>query len=156
MRRFTAMAKPKIDSFSQMKDVFASIERFWNYNDVLAFGLVFLGICACFWAAHTSHSVGVAIALLAGMAGIMSVRPEMGILEKLAWVILLVSFTVLEVIAINHQDEVNAANLAVQASAIRDIGNTAQRNLLAITGGDSYVYAVPIATTTQSKTPFLG
>jgi len=59
------------------------------------------------WAGFWPRSPGVSIGLLALVAGIMSVRPQMRPAEKAAWVFVLVAFAVLEVHAINRGDEEN-------------------------------------------------
>ena len=48
------------------------------------------------------------------VAGVMSLRPEMHVAEKIAWILILVSFTYLEVRAIGISDQKNETARAVQ------------------------------------------
>src|ERR1700683_1851693 len=61
--------------------------------------------------------------MLALVAGVMSLRPEMHIWEKCAWILLLVTFTYLEVHAIGISDKNNQEIRNTQNSAFNGIVN---------------------------------
>lgn len=82
-------------------------EEIWNRHKAVSFGLVLGALGLALFAAYHPLSPGISIGLLALMAGIMSVRPEMHIFEKMAWIVILIAFTVLEVRAIGKSDEDN-------------------------------------------------
>jgi hypothetical protein len=92
-----------------MRRFIARVELFWNKNPYLAFGLLIAGAGAAIWTHLHPQSPGYAIGLLALAAGIMSVRPQMQFLEKLAWVAILVTFTYQEMKAIKQNDIENKA-----------------------------------------------
>jgi uncharacterized membrane protein len=87
--------------------LFSGIERLWNTSKLVALMLVFVFIGLCLWAIFRPQSPGVSIGMLGLVAGIMSVRPKMHILEKIAWICILIVFAVLEVRAIRRGDEAN-------------------------------------------------
>ena len=92
---------------SDMADLVSKAEEAWKNSKALSCALISLGAILALWAGLTNQSPGVSIGLLALVAGVMSLRPEMRLLEKAAWVVILVAFTVLEVRAINRNDEEN-------------------------------------------------
>lgn len=92
-----------------MKDFLKTIETFWNHNQVIAWLLVIVTLGLVIWSKVQAKSPGVAIGLLALAAVVMSVRPEMRPAEKFAWVLLLISFTLVEFQAITKSDERNEA-----------------------------------------------
>lgn len=98
-------------------------ESFWNGNRTLAWVLVLIATGFALWTGFVPQSPGVAIGLLAGAAGIMSVRPKMRPAEKFAWVAVLVSFTVLEIVAIGRADKAAEATRENQNEAFRGIAN---------------------------------
>jgi hypothetical protein len=65
-----------------------------------AIALAAVGLGTAYWALHTSQLPGISIGLLAFAAGIMSLRPEMKLLEKMSWVIILSCFLLAEVSSI--------------------------------------------------------
>jgi hypothetical protein len=67
--------------------------------------LVLVATAIALWDYRHPHSPGWSIGMLALMAGIMSLRPDMAFPEKLAWVLILVAFTHLEVEAIRVNDK---------------------------------------------------
>ncbi|WP_158819233.1 hypothetical protein [Granulicella sp. S156] len=76
------------------------------------------------WFILHPQSPGVCIGLLALVAGIMSVRPDhMHIYEKVAWIVLLISFTVLEVRAIGRSDKDNQEARQRQNEQFQRIAN---------------------------------
>src|SRR5579859_5025714 len=89
-------------------------ERFWKESRLLAWALVLLGMCAAVCTYYFPQSPGVSIGMLACVAGIMSVRPDMHIAEKLAWIVVLVAFTTWEVRAIYRNDATNIQDLMRQ------------------------------------------
>src|SRR5664280_1120660 len=98
-------------------------ENIWNTNRILAWGLVLTGVGLALWAGFYPKSPGVSIGLLAGVAGVMSVRPKMLPAEKFAWVAVLVAFTILEVHAIKMSDENNRSTRDSQNKAFGDIAD---------------------------------
>lgn len=104
-----------------MRYFWQEVEFFWNKNRALAWILVLLGMGLALWTGVCPQSPGVSIGLLAGAAGIMSVRPKMHPVEKLAWVVVLVSFTILEVLAIGRADKAAEATRAAQTAAFSAI-----------------------------------
>jgi len=92
-------------------------ERIWNDSRALAWTLVLAGIGLALWVGFYPKSPGVSIGLLAGVAGIMSVRLKMHPAEKFAWVAVLVAFTILEVHAIKVSDQKNEDTRTAQNKA---------------------------------------
>lgn len=102
----------------------------------------FGGVC---WLWYHPQPPGVSIGLLALVAGIMSVR-EMPTLEKMAWVAILIAFTVFEVDAIQKAELDNAAKNQAILNGIRQETST---TLDALTGGDSYTVVTPLLITNE-------
>lgn len=109
------------ESMGVMREFWSKAESCWNRNRILAWALVLSGIWLVLWSGFSPQSPGFSIGLLAGAAGIMSVRPKMHTAEKFAWVAILVSLTVLEVMAIGRSDKA--------ASATRDAQNLAFKTI---------------------------
>jgi hypothetical protein len=107
-----------------MADFVSKAEEFWKHSKVLAWILVLTAMGAVLFATYWSPSPGVSIGLLACAAGIMSVRPEMHFYEKLAWILVLISFTILEVRAIVKSDQENFANLINQNSKFKETNDS--------------------------------
>lgn len=80
------------------------VENAWKNSPTVARSLVFLAMCIALWATIWPQSPGISIGLLALVAGIMSLRPEMHIYEKAAWVLILIVFAMLEIYAIGRND----------------------------------------------------
>jgi hypothetical protein len=95
------------EKIPDMPDVTHRLETFWNKSKIVAWLLVLSATGLALWATYFPFSPGVSIGLLALAAGIMSLRPEMHIFEKMAWIAVLIVFTVLEVRAIGKSDEDN-------------------------------------------------
>jgi hypothetical protein len=93
----------------------------WNNSKIVAWALVLAGMGLALWAAYCPRSPGVAIGMLALVAGIMSLRPEMHVWEKCAWIIVLIAFTILEVHAIGVSDKNNEGVRDRQNKAFDDI-----------------------------------
>jgi hypothetical protein len=102
-----------------MVDFVAWIEDTWKTSSVLAWVLVLLGFGAVVLTFFFPQSPGVSIGLLACAAGIMSLRPDMHIYEKMAWIVVLISFTVWEIRAINKSDNENLLTLMNQNSQFK-------------------------------------
>jgi hypothetical protein len=96
-------------------------ENQWNHNRKLAAILLFAAIGAALWASFNPQSPGVCIGLLALVAGVMSVRPEMHIYEKMLWVVVLIVFAILEVLAIGRSDKTNEAARDLQNKQFAEI-----------------------------------
>ena len=94
-------------------------EEIWDHNRAVAWILVLIGMGFVLFTTYFPQSPGFSIGLLACAAGIMSVRPEMHLYEKIAWVTILISFTFLEVRAINTTDSENLATLMNQNSQFK-------------------------------------
>jgi hypothetical protein len=139
------------ESISTMDQLWKQAEFHWNNNRVLAWVLVLIGIALALWAGFFPQSPGVSIGLLAAAAGVMSLRPEMHPLEKFAWVIILVAFTILEVHAINVGDKKNEAILTTQKLAFQSIADGLASSITASKGQyDSTIKHVDgVLTTTQ-------
>ncbi len=101
--------------------VFAWMKRLWNESSGLALVLVLIAVGLALYSVHTVQPPGVSIGLLALAAGIMSVRPQMHPAEKLAWVVLLVLFSFLEVRAIHQSDKENDARREAQNQQFKSI-----------------------------------
>ncbi len=71
-------------------------EVFWNDSRAVAWILVVVWTAIAVWALYAVPSPGIAIGLLAAGAGIMSLRSQMHILEKLGWIAILVALTTAE------------------------------------------------------------
>src|ERR1035441_10474178 len=95
------------ESITGMQKFWEAVESVWNDSRVLAWVLPVAAFCAVLWASFWPPSPGVSIGLLALAAGIMSVRPKMHPAEKFAWVVVLIAFAVLEVLAIGRSDKAN-------------------------------------------------
>src|SRR5271156_4821805 len=98
---------PLYQKHSWFRSAFSVLERVWKNSRVVAWVLVLAGMGIAYWTASHPQSPGFAIGILAAVAGVMSLRPEMHFAEKLAWIGLLVAFTVLEVHAIKVGDKKN-------------------------------------------------
>jgi hypothetical protein len=96
------------------------LEEFWNNNLILACVLILMGMGAALYAARIPQSPGFNIGLLACTAGVMSLRPQMHFPENVMWVIVLVSFTYLEVRSINQSDQENMNKLIVQNQQFKE------------------------------------
>lgn len=83
------------------------IEEIWNESRSVAVLLILSGLALVSWTFFQPQSPGVSIGLLALVAGIMSIRPNMHPVEKLTWVFILIAFTILEVRSIKRSDEEN-------------------------------------------------
>ena len=94
---------------SRTQTFWSEVERYWNESPALAWILLLCGIGVALWASFWPQSPGVSIGILALAAGIMSVRPQMRPAEKFAWVGLLITFAILEVVAIGRSDRANEA-----------------------------------------------
>ena len=88
-----------------MNDLISHLESVWKNSNTLALSLVVSGMALALWDDTHPQSPGWSIGMLALMAGVMSLRPEMRFLEKIAWIFILVAFTVLEVEAIKTNDD---------------------------------------------------
>jgi hypothetical protein len=105
-RRFITLAQDEdACTIGYMHEFWQRAEHCWNRNRAVAWILVLLGLGLALWACLCPQSPGVSIGLLAGVAGIMSLRPEMHPAEKSTWVVVLVTFTILEVLAIGRADK---------------------------------------------------
>ena len=156
-------------------DLAPQIEKFWKNSRLLACMLVLAAMGLALFATYYPRSPGWSIGMLALVAGIMSLRPEMHIFEKVSWIVLLIIFAILEVNAINRSDNDNKdvrdkQNQSFQAivnelknstatsqnnytntighvdevlQQTKEISDQTRKNLLAITGGNSYAYITP-------------
>jgi hypothetical protein len=106
-----------------MRTFWLKADSYWNGNRMLAWALVLLGMGLAVWSSFVPQSPGVSIGLLAGAAGIMSMRPKMHPAEKFAWVAVLVAFTVLEIIAIGRGDKAAEATREAQNRAFTAIAD---------------------------------
>lgn len=88
-----------------MNDLISRLESIWKTSDILGWSLVSAAMAVALWDDKHPHSPGWSIGMLALMAGVMSLRPEMRFLEKIAWIFILVAFTVLEFEAIKTNDD---------------------------------------------------
>lgn len=95
----------------------------------MAWSLVVFAIGLAFWTAFWPKSPGVSIGLLATVAGVMSVRPKMAAIEKFTWVILLIVFVILEVLAINRSDQENKNIRESQNKRFEEIAKDLQTSL---------------------------
>jgi hypothetical protein len=78
-----------------MLNFISRAEQTWKESVVLAWILVFIGLGLALWATILPQSPGVSIGLLALVAGVMSVRPEMRFPEKVSWVTILIALATL-------------------------------------------------------------
>jgi len=83
------------------------IKEEWNNSKLVAWVLVLAFAGLTLLAVYHPQSPGVSIGILALVAGIMSLRGEMHVLEKCAWILILIILTVLEVHAIGVSDKHN-------------------------------------------------
>jgi archaellum component FlaF (FlaF/FlaG flagellin family) len=90
-----------------MRELLSKAEDLWKTSRVLPWILVLIGTGLALWISLTKQSPGVSIGILAAVAGVMSVRPDMHFAEKIAWIVLLVTFTILEVHTIKLSDHKN-------------------------------------------------
>lgn len=90
-----------------MEEPTSKFDECWDKSTFLSIGLVLFGFAMTAWAYYAHFSPGKSIGALAAVAGIMSLRPKMKFLEKLAWIIVLVLLTVLEFRAIDKSDTEN-------------------------------------------------
>jgi hypothetical protein len=97
-----------------MQEFWRKAELCWNRNKFIAWSLVLLGMGLALWASLCPQSPGVSIGLLAAVAGVMSVRPKMHTAEKFTWVAVLVTFAILEVLAIGRNDKTAEATRDAQ------------------------------------------
>ena len=112
-----------------MEKFWQKAESLWHESPIIAWVLVLLGIGLALWIGFFPQSPGIAIGLLATVAGIMSVRIErIHPSEKFAWVALLVIFAVLEVLAIGRADKANEAAKKQQNKEFRAIADGLTRS----------------------------
>jgi hypothetical protein len=104
-----------------MRTFISKMEDAWKNSKTLSWILVISGMALALWTSISPRSPGVSIGLLALVAGVMSVRPEMHFMEKCAWIILLITFTILEVRAISRNDQENKAVRDQQNREFSDI-----------------------------------
>jgi hypothetical protein len=123
----------------------------WNRSWVFSYGLVLCATGLAIWLWFFPQSPGVSIGLLAGVAGIMSVRPRMHSAEKFAWVVLLVAFTIFEVRAISISDSKNEANLNHQKAEFQAIAEGLKLSLTTSTNqyNSTITQVRGVLTTTQ-------
>ena len=95
------------ESIARMEKLAVWVEDKWKKSRVIAWFLVLAGFSAALWFYLCPHSPGWCIGVLAFAAGIMSLRPDMHIFEKAAWIIMLGAFVVLEFNAIGRNDADN-------------------------------------------------
>ena len=113
-----------------MGDIFSKAENFWKTSKVLPWILVLIGMGLALWVARTGQSPGVAIGILAAVAGVMSVRPpKMHFAEKIAWIVVLVAFTVLEVHSIKVSDKNNENVRNAQNTAFGGIAESLKTSI---------------------------
>jgi hypothetical protein len=117
-----------------MGEFWRKAEQCWNRNGVVAGVLLVAGIGFALWAAMCPQSPGISIGLLAAAAGIMSVRPKMQLAEKLSWVVILVTLTVLEVLAIGRNDKATEAIRDAQNLAFKGIADGLNESMTASKG----------------------
>ena len=96
-------------------------KEIWNNSKIMAWVLVLAGLGLALWATYCPQSPGVSIGMLALVAGIMSLRPEMHVWEKCAWIVVLITFAILEVHAIGVSDKHNEDIRDAQNSAFNGI-----------------------------------
>jgi hypothetical protein len=87
-----------------MKRAFARFELSWKNNPFWAVLFIVPLVVAAVWLWFDPQSPGFSIGFLALAAGVMSLRPKMHPLEKLVWVVLMITFTLQEVKAIKQND----------------------------------------------------
>jgi hypothetical protein len=100
-----------------MGEFFTKAAELWAKSRIVAWTLVILATALALWTALVPQPPGISIGLLALVAGVMSLRPDMHILEKIAWIVLLICFTVLEVHAIGESDRKNEQARGAQNAA---------------------------------------
>jgi hypothetical protein len=91
----------------KIEDLRKWFEHKWNHSLGVAVALVLLGVALALFAALKPQTPGISIGILGLVAGIMSLRPEMRIFEKLAWIVILTTFAILEINAIGRADKEN-------------------------------------------------
>lgn len=111
----------------EMEDWFG---KWWKESKELAVALLVAAMAAAIWVAYTKPSPGVSIGMLALSAGIMSLRPEMGMFEKVGWIAVLGVFATLEVRAIHRTDKEDRDNLDAQVRHFDEIAGKLTQNYL--------------------------
>ncbi len=91
-------------------DLWRRFEAHWNESRTLAFLLIVSGIAVAVWTIQSTPSPGVAIGLLGAAAGLMGLRPQMHIVEKSGWIMILVMLTTAEIHSI-EQDRIQHERL---------------------------------------------
>lgn len=114
-----------------MGKFWSAVENYWNSSRAIAWLLVLCGMGLALWTAFLPQSPGVSIGLLALVAGVMSVRPKMHPAEKFAWVAVLITFTILEVLAIGRADKAAEATREAQNQAFNAIAERLEQSITA-------------------------
>jgi hypothetical protein len=109
-----------------MEKFWSAVEHHWNSNRAVAWILVLCGTGLALRAMCIPQSPGISIGLLALVAGIMSVRPNMHPAEKFAWVFILIAFTILEVLAIGRADQTSERTRQAQILEFGKIASSLQ------------------------------
>lgn len=109
--------------------VWHELEKTWKHW-ATSLILVVVGLSLVVWATVSPQSPGISIGLLATAAGIMSLRTEfMHPLEKIAWIVVLVFFAILEVGAIHKSNKENAAHIKKIVRGINSEIDIGKQNL---------------------------
>ncbi|WP_114207850.1 hypothetical protein [Acidisarcina polymorpha] len=108
-------------------------ETVWKSDRVgHALVLVFTGIAV--WAAYTVRSPGVSVGLLATAAGIMSIRTDMHIVEKVSWMLILMVLATAEIHSIGKSNFENNKQRAELNSEFSHIASTQKSEFEATAG----------------------
>jgi hypothetical protein len=129
------------ESIAGMGNLTSHFEELWKNSQTISWGLVISAMCLALWATYYPQAPGISIGMLGLVAGIMSLRPEMHVYEKMAWILILIAFAVLEVRAIHKTDEDNRQTRDAQnqkfdliANGITDSYHLSQQQFAATMG----------------------
>jgi hypothetical protein len=115
--------------WSRFKVFVRKAETLWNRNRAVAVSLVCGGMGLSLWIFVNPQSPGVSIGMLALVAGIMAIRSEMHILEKSAWIVILIFLAVFEVQSIHRADEESKNSRHAQLQQFHDVAEKLESSI---------------------------
>lgn len=126
------------EGISDMAAWVRKLEQIWKH-DATAIVLCLTGALCAIWFHWSLPLPGVSVAVLGGMAAIMSLRPDMKIIEKAAWMIIIFAVLYAEIRAIRKDradsDAKALADRQTQDAAFKAIQTTQNGDFTKTAGG---------------------
>ena len=118
------------------------LERVWNSKSV-AVAMLLAFFLLSLWSIHSVHSAGTAIAVLGGVAAVMTTRTEMKFLEKAGYIVVITILVIAELKAIQKSDEDVRQEREEQLHQFTELRNETLEGIDNLMGSDSYLMIVP-------------